>query len=638
MAAVPDYYKLLEIPRDASDNDVKKAYRKKALQWHPDKNPDRKNYAEQKFKEVTEAYEVLSDIPEEELRFTFRSPWDVFREMFGTSDSYSAKKEEEVPWYLRGPLFSISISEDSGVSITFGPKRSLCFFTLDPKVFSIKNIINRKRSAEKDSEQVEGKDDRELKSVEVPDEEESNKEVVDSEIQAESESVPEYKEDDGCGLEPECETPDEEEPLEEYETYDRWNSPCRGYEAGKEEEPYSYPSSSIYESHYGSSPCTAYGMTSGCASPQYYAKKYGTHYTYITSPIYEPQSAYELYDSQYGGECCPVDESQYEYEFSPSPESQYVYETSLGHKSQYRYDGNSPCEWQYGYETPPIYETRYGAKTSRACESPYEYDYSPTYDWPTQQNESETKEASTPEYEIPASWKKLQKDYTSPLGNTEPEDKPDPSFRRNDIPQTMKELLDGYCPVAGSKTPLGHSEGAPNSIRATPLSNALVLPSDEQGNSQQTQPPNGVRKQSSDKPDGLLSGMRKFLDGTRKLLCRGNHLPKDQFPEGAKWTSQLPNINSSPQRGMRPLHGGGNCLPHGSNLFLDNPSKPRRENPPGMGQGIPLPLSRGSYWTRGGMTPHLPDISSTLLGSVNKLPGRGNFSPLIPHSSSSYNS
>ncbi|CAO2625063.1 DnaJ homolog subfamily B member 2, partial [Lemmus lemmus] len=36
-------------------------YRKKALQWHPDKNPDNKEFAEKKFKEVAEAYEVLSD-------------------------------------------------------------------------------------------------------------------------------------------------------------------------------------------------------------------------------------------------------------------------------------------------------------------------------------------------------------------------------------------------------------------------------------------------------------------------------------------------------------------------------------------------------------------------------------------------
>ncbi|KAG8125310.1 hypothetical protein E2320_020511 [Naja naja] len=610
MAAMPDYYKLLDIPRDASDNDIKKAYRKKALQWHPDKNPERKKYAEQKFKEVTEAYEVLSDIPEEELRFTFRSPWDVFREMFGTSDSYSANKEEDVPWFLKGPLFSISISEDSGVSITFGPKRSLCFFTLDPKVFN---------------------------------EEESNKvKAVDKGIQAGAESVLEYKEDCGSGLEAKSETADEEdESLDEYEPYDRWNSPCRGYEAGKEEEvegeeeeeedPYEYPSSSLYDSQYGSSPCTVYGMTSTSTSPQYYVKKYGTHYTYIASPIYEPTKPYELYGSQYGYEWSPTDESHYEYELSPPPESQYIYETSLGHKSRYSYDGHSPYEWHYGYQTPPIYETQDENKTSPEYESPYECDCCPTYDWPTQQNESNTKGTSAPEYEIPANWIKLQKNCKSPLGSTGSEEKPDPSFRSNDNPQTLKGLSDGHCPVVESKSPLGHSEGSPNSVRATPPNSPTVSSSEEQGNKPQAHPPNGVSKLSSDNTDGLLSGVRKFLDGTRKLLCRGNHLPKDQSPEGAKWISQLPNINSSPQRG---LHGSGSCLLHGNNLFLDNPSKPRRQRSP----GIPPLLSRRGYWTRGGMTPHLPDISSRLPGSVNRFPGRGNFSPLTRHSSSSYNS
>ncbi|XP_026563666.1 uncharacterized protein LOC113441083 [Pseudonaja textilis] len=636
MAAMPDYYKLLDIPRDASDNDIKKAYRKKALQWHPDKNPERKKYAEQKFKEVTEAYEVLSDIPEEELRFTFRSPWDVFREMFGTSDSYSANKEEDVPWFLKGPLFSISISEDSGVSITFGPKRSLCFFTLDPKVFSLKNIITRKSPPEKDSERVEGKEERELKSVEVPDEEESNKvKAVDKGIQAEAESVPEYKEDCESGLEAKSETADEEdESLDEYESYERWNSPCRGYEAGKEEEPYEYPSSSLYDSQYESSPCTVYGMSSSSTSPQYYVKKYGTHYTYIASPIYEPTKPYELYDSQYGYEWSPADESHYEYEVSPPPESQYIYETSLGHKSRYTYDGHSPYEWHYGYETPPIYETQDEGKTSPEYESPYVGDCSPMYDWPTEQNESDTKDAST-EYEIPANWNQLQKNCKSPLGNTGSDEKPDPSFRSNDNPQTLKGLSDRCCPVVESKSPLGHSEGSPNSVRTTPPNSPTVSSSDEQGNNPQDHPPNGISKLSSDNTDGLLSGVRKFLDGTRKLLCRGNHLPKDQSPEGAKWISQLPDINSSPQRG---LHGSGSCLLHGNNLFLDKPRKLRRQRSPGMGQGIPPLLSRRGYWTRGGMTPRLPDISGRVPGSVNRILGRGNFSPLTRHSSSSYNS
>ncbi|KAL7991876.1 hypothetical protein Chor_016132 [Crotalus horridus] len=56
-----DYYQALNVPQTASSNDIKKAYRKNALKWHPDKNPGNKEYAERKFKEIAEAYEVLSD-------------------------------------------------------------------------------------------------------------------------------------------------------------------------------------------------------------------------------------------------------------------------------------------------------------------------------------------------------------------------------------------------------------------------------------------------------------------------------------------------------------------------------------------------------------------------------------------------
>ena len=55
-----DYYEILEVPRTASPNDIKKAYRKMALKFHPDKNPDDPT-AEGKFKEAAEAYEILSD-------------------------------------------------------------------------------------------------------------------------------------------------------------------------------------------------------------------------------------------------------------------------------------------------------------------------------------------------------------------------------------------------------------------------------------------------------------------------------------------------------------------------------------------------------------------------------------------------
>ena len=63
-AAAPasaDYYKILGVKRTANDREIKKAFRKLSLKWHPDKNPDNKEEAEAKFKSIAEAYTVLSD-------------------------------------------------------------------------------------------------------------------------------------------------------------------------------------------------------------------------------------------------------------------------------------------------------------------------------------------------------------------------------------------------------------------------------------------------------------------------------------------------------------------------------------------------------------------------------------------------
>ena len=67
MAEKRDYYEVLGVDKTASAEDIKKAYRKKAIQYHPDKNPGDKE-AEEKFKEAAEAYEVLSD-PQKRQRY-----------------------------------------------------------------------------------------------------------------------------------------------------------------------------------------------------------------------------------------------------------------------------------------------------------------------------------------------------------------------------------------------------------------------------------------------------------------------------------------------------------------------------------------------------------------------------------------
>ena len=56
-----DYYEVLGVPKDATEDVIRKAYKKLAIKWHPDKHVDDKKEAEEKFKEISEAYSVLSD-------------------------------------------------------------------------------------------------------------------------------------------------------------------------------------------------------------------------------------------------------------------------------------------------------------------------------------------------------------------------------------------------------------------------------------------------------------------------------------------------------------------------------------------------------------------------------------------------
>jgi molecular chaperone DnaJ len=94
-----DYYEVLEVTRSASVEDVKRSYRKLAIKFHPDKNPN-DPHAEEKFKELGEAYDVLMDADKRAaydrfghaafeqgggFRGGFHDPFDIFREVFGGS-------------------------------------------------------------------------------------------------------------------------------------------------------------------------------------------------------------------------------------------------------------------------------------------------------------------------------------------------------------------------------------------------------------------------------------------------------------------------------------------------------------------------------------------------------------------------
>ncbi len=92
-----DYYEVLGVRRSTSEEEIKRAYRKLAVKFHPDKNPD-DPHAEEKFKELGEAYDVLMDADKRAaydrfghaafeqgggFRGGFHDPFDIFREVFG---------------------------------------------------------------------------------------------------------------------------------------------------------------------------------------------------------------------------------------------------------------------------------------------------------------------------------------------------------------------------------------------------------------------------------------------------------------------------------------------------------------------------------------------------------------------------
>ena len=131
-----DYYEVLGVSRTASVEEIKASYRKCALKWHPDRNPENKAEAEIKFRESTEAYSVLSDPQKRQVYDTyghaglsgsaagvdfngtiFQDFHDIFGDFFGFEDMFSGLRS--------GCHFSAHLRYDALISSTLAVRETL---------------------------------------------------------------------------------------------------------------------------------------------------------------------------------------------------------------------------------------------------------------------------------------------------------------------------------------------------------------------------------------------------------------------------------------------------------------------------------------------------------------------------------
>ncbi|RMB98863.1 hypothetical protein DUI87_24407 [Hirundo rustica rustica] len=131
-----DYYKVLGLQNNASQDGIKKSYHKLALKWHPDKNPRKKEEAEKKFKEIIEAYRILSnpqkrslyDKSVEESRIPRKRAAAGYTNFFGSYQGFLSQKEVFGGMYpftciLSNP-FDIRISHENWQNICGRGRRS----------------------------------------------------------------------------------------------------------------------------------------------------------------------------------------------------------------------------------------------------------------------------------------------------------------------------------------------------------------------------------------------------------------------------------------------------------------------------------------------------------------------------------
>lgn len=90
-----DYYEVLGVPKNAAEKDIKSAYRKLARKWHPDANPNSQKQAEEKFKEIQEAYEVLGDAEKRRKYDALGSDWQRAAQQAEQQRRYRNQQQED---------------------------------------------------------------------------------------------------------------------------------------------------------------------------------------------------------------------------------------------------------------------------------------------------------------------------------------------------------------------------------------------------------------------------------------------------------------------------------------------------------------------------------------------------------------
>lgn len=90
-----DYYKVLGVPKGAAEKDIKSAYRRLARKWHPDANPKNPKEAEEKFKEISEAYEVLGDTEKRKKYDALGSDWQRAAQQAEQQRRYRTQQQED---------------------------------------------------------------------------------------------------------------------------------------------------------------------------------------------------------------------------------------------------------------------------------------------------------------------------------------------------------------------------------------------------------------------------------------------------------------------------------------------------------------------------------------------------------------